>query len=158
MATETMTETPDAIEKEIELKAPIERVWRALTDHSEFGAWFRVALDGPFVPGQTSTGYITWPGYEHLKWEAVVQAMDRPRYFSFTWHPYAVDPAVNYSGEPPTLVEFHLERTAAGTLLKVRESGFSKVPAARRAEAFRMNGNGWAQQMGNIATYVAQHP
>jgi len=148
----------DRIEKKIELKAPVARVWRALTDYREFGEWFRVKLDSPFVPGETSTGHITYPGYEHLKWEAVVQAMDKPHYFSFTWHPYAIDPAVDYSGEPPTLVEFRLEPTADGTLLKVRESGFSKVPAARRAEAFRMNGNGWAQQMGNIATYVAQHP
>jgi uncharacterized protein YndB with AHSA1/START domain len=152
------TETQDAIEKQIELKAPIERVWRALTDYREFGAWFRVKLEGPFVPGKLSSGYITWPGYEHLKWQGTVQAMEPPTYFSFTWHPYAIDPAVDYSNETPTLVEFWLETTAGGTLLKVRESGFSKVPAERRELAFRMNSNGWAQQVVNIEAYVAQNP
>ena len=146
------------IEKKIELNAPIARVWRALTDHREFGEWFRVALEGPFVVGQTIRGHITWPGYEHLVWEAVVQKMEPERLFSFTWHPYAVDPAVDYSSEPPTLVEFRLQKTAIGTLLTVTESGFENVPADRRAEAFRMNDNGWAQQMKNIETYVTQKP
>ena len=147
-----------SIEKRIALKAPISRVWRALTDYREFGEWFRVALEGPFVVGQTTRGHITWPGYEHLVWEAVVQKMEPERLFSFTWHPYAVDPAVDYSSEPPTLVEFRLEKTATGTLLIVTESGFENVPAHRRAEAFRMNDNGWAQQMKNIETHVAQKP
>src|ERR1700691_2978732 len=89
------------IEKKIELNAPIARVWRALTDHREFGEWFRVALEGPFVVGQTTRGHITWPGYEHLVWEAVVQKMEPERLFSFTWHPYAVDPAVDYFRRPP---------------------------------------------------------
>jgi uncharacterized protein YndB with AHSA1/START domain len=151
-------ETQDAIEKQIEIKAPVSRVWRALTDHEEFGAWFRVKLEGPFVPGEVSRGYMTWPGYEHLKWEAVVQAMELEKRFSFTWHPYAVDPAADYSSETPTLVEFFLESTAGGTLLKVKESGFSKVPEARRALAFKMDSNGWAQQMGNIEAYVTQNP
>jgi len=151
-------ETQDAIEKEIEIAAPVERVWRALTDHEEFGAWFRVKLEGPFVEGQRSMGRITWPGYEHLLWEAEVKTMERPRYFSFTWHPYAVDPAKDYSGEEPTLVEFWLSAEQGGTLLKLRESGFSKVPEARRAEAFRMNAGGWAQQMTNVAAYVGEHP
>jgi len=146
------------IEKKIELNAPISRVWRALTDHREFGEWFRVALQGPFVIGQTTRGHITWPGYEHLVWEAVVQKMEPERLFSFTWHPYAVDPAVDYSSEPPTLVEFRLEKTATGTLLTVTESGFENVPAHRRAEAFRMNDGGWTQQMKNIETHVAQRP
>ncbi len=82
----------DRIEKRIELKAPVSRVWRALTDYREFGEWFRVKLDGPFVPGQVSRGHITYPGYEHVKWEAVVQKMEPERLFSFTWHPYAIDP------------------------------------------------------------------
>ena len=99
----------DKIEKRIELNAPVARVWHALTDHREFGEWFRVALDGPFVPGQTSRGHITHPGYEHVKWEAVIQKMEPERLFSFTWHPYAVDPNVDYSKETPTLVEFRLE-------------------------------------------------
>jgi uncharacterized protein YndB with AHSA1/START domain len=148
----------DRIEKRIELKAPLSRVWRALTDHREFGLWFRVKLDGPFVPGQASRGWITYPGYEHLKWEAVVQKMEPERLFSFTWHPYAVDPKMDYSKEPPTLVEFRLEKTPAGTLLTVTESGFDKIPAGRRPEAFRMNEGGWTAQIRNIENYVAQNP
>lgn len=150
-----MSET-DRIEKSIELKAPVSRVWRALTNHEEFGAWFRVKLDGPFVPGQVSTGHITYPGYEHLKWEAVVQRMEPERLFSFTWHPYAIDPDTDYSAEPPTLVTFTLEKIATGTLLRVVESGFDKIPAGRRAEAFRMNDGGWAEQIKNIAEHLAR--
>lgn len=148
----------DRIEKRIELKAPVSRVWRALTDYREFGAWFRVKLDGPFVPGQVSRGQITYPGYEHLKWEAVVQKMEPERLFSFTWHPYAVDPKADYSQEPPTLVEFRLEKTASGTLLSLTESGFGKIPANRRLEAFRRNDGGWTEQMKNIDSYVTQTP
>ena len=145
----------DRIEKQIELKAPVSRVWRALTDHREFGEWFRVRIDGPFVPGQVSTGNITYPGYEHLKWEAVVQKMEPEKLYSFTWHPYAIDPKMDYSGEPQTLVEFTLEPIPGGTLLRVTESGFDKIPANRRAEAFRMNDGGWAQQMKNIEKHVS---
>ena len=144
------------IEKRIELKTPVSRVWRALTDHREFGEWFRVQLDGPFVPGQISRGHITYPGYEQVKWEAVVQKMDPERLFSFTWHPYAVDPKTDYSKETPTIVEFRLEKTTSGTLLLLTESGFEKIPADRRLEAFRMNDGGWAEQMKNIVSYVGQ--
>lgn len=144
------------IEKSIELKAPVSRVWRALTDHQEFGAWFRVRLDGPFVPGQVSRGYVTYPGYEHLRWEAVIQTMEPERLFSFTWHPYAVDPKQDYSGEPSTLVAFTLQQIATGTLLRVVESGFDKLPASRRQEAFRMNEGGWSIQVQNIAQHVEQ--
>ncbi len=146
----------DRIEKRIELRAPVSRVWRALTDYREFGEWFRVRLDGPFMPGQISRGQITYPGYEHLQWEAVVQKMESEQLFSFTWHPYAVDPKVDYSNETPTLVEFKLEKTANGTLLTVTESGFDKIPGERRLEAFRMNDGGWAEQIKNIESYVAQ--
>ena len=142
------------IEKHIELKAPISRVWRALTDYREFGEWFRVKLEGPFIPGQISRGHITYPGYEHLVWEAVVQKMEPERLFSFTWHPYAVNPKMDYSKETPTLVEFRLEKTANGTLLQVTESGFDQIPGERRDEAFRMNEGGWAEQMKNIASYL----
>src|ERR1700748_688926 len=144
----------DRIEKQIELKAPIARVWRALTDHREFGEWFRVALDGPFAPGQVSTGHITHPGYEHLKWTATVQKMEPERLFSFTWHPYAIDPKIDYSSEPATLVEFRLEAIDGGTLLTLTESGFDAIPRDRRFEAFRMNDRGWTEQMKNIARYV----
>lgn len=148
----------DRIEKRIELKAPVSRVWRALTDYREFGDWFRVKLDGPFVPGEVSRGHITYPGYEHLKWEAVVQKMEPERLFSFTWHPYAVDPGVDYSQEPPTLVEFRLEETTGGTLLLVTESGFDKIPSNRRLEAFTRNDGGWTAQMKNIQSHVTQKP
>jgi uncharacterized protein YndB with AHSA1/START domain len=148
----------DRIEKTIELKAPIARVWRALTDHHEFGQWFRVRLDGPFVPGQTVRGQITYPGYTHLHWEAVVQKMEPERLFSFTWHPHAVDPHTDYSAEPPTLVEFTLQKTAGGTLLRVVESGFDKLPPKRRDESFRGNERGWSIQVENIAQHVQQSP
>jgi uncharacterized protein YndB with AHSA1/START domain len=144
------------IEKRIELKVPVARVWRALTDYREFGEWFRVALEGPFVPGEVSRGHMTYPGYEHLKWEAVVQKMEPQRLFSYTWHPYAIDPSVDYSGETPTLVEFRLEETGTGTLLTVTESGFESIPAHRRDEAFRRNDGGWTEQMKNIEKYVTQ--
>lgn len=146
----------DRIEKQIELRAPVSRVWRALTDHNEFGEWFRVKLDRPFADGQPSTGYITWPGYEHLKWEAAIQQIEPESYFSFTWHPYSIDPAVDYSKETPTLVEFRLKPTATGTLLTVTESGFDNIPEHRRAEAFLRNDGGWAQQMTNIQVHVEQ--
>ena len=146
----------DRIEKRIELKAPVSRVWRALTDHREFGEWFHVKLEGPCVPGQVSRGQMTYPGYEHHKWEVVVQKMEPERLFSFTWHPAAIDPKTDYSQEVPTLVEFRLEETPGGTLLTLTESGFDKVPAARRLEAFRMNESGWTRQLQNIASHVGQ--
>lgn len=150
--------TSDRIEKRIELRAPVARVWRALTDYREFGVWFQVKLEGPFVPGQKSRGQITYPGYEHLKWEIVVQKMELERLFSFTWHPYAIDPKTDYSEETPTLVEFRLEKSASGTLLILTESGFEKIPSARRLEAFRMNDGGWTEQMKNIERHVKQIP
>jgi uncharacterized protein YndB with AHSA1/START domain len=146
------------IEKSIELKAPVSRIWRALTDHREFGEWFRVKVDGPFVPGQISRGQITYPGYEHVKWEAVVQKMEPETLFSFTWHPYSVDPKIDYSKETPTLVEFKLQKTTSGTLLLLTESGFENVPSDRRPVAFRMNDGGWTEQMKNIESYVVQKP
>jgi uncharacterized protein YndB with AHSA1/START domain len=145
----------DRIEKRIEIKAPVSLVWRALTDHREFGAWFRVKLAGPFVPGEVSRGHITYPGYEHLKWEATVRRMEPERLFSFTWHPYAVDPAIDYAKEPTTLVEFRLEPSDGGTLLILTESGFDDIPQERRFEAFRMNERGWREQMSNIERHVA---
>ena len=143
------------IEKRIELKAPVSRVWRALTDHREFGEWFRVKLEGPFVPGETTRGQITYPGYEHVRFEAVIQKMEPERYFAYTWHPYPLDPEVDYSKEESTLVEFTLEKTPVGTLLTVIESGFEKIPINRRSEAFRMNEEGWRIQLENIEKYVA---
>lgn len=144
----------DRIEKTVELEAPVSRVWRALTDHEEFGEWFRVRLEGPFVAGQVSRGHVTYKDYEHLRWEAVVQAMEPERLFSFTWHPCAVDPQTDYSDEPPTLVEFTLSPRGSGTLLRIVESGFDRLPDHRRDKAFRMNDGGWSTQVRNIAEHV----
>ena len=144
----------DRIEKRIELNAAVSRVWRALTDHQEFGQWFGVKLEQPFRPGQVSRGQITHAGYEHVAWEVTVQRMEPERLFSFTWHPYAVDPAIDYTKEPTTLVEFRLEPRGAGSLLIVTESGFAAVPKERRFEAYRMNEAGWSEQIKNITHHV----
>jgi uncharacterized protein YndB with AHSA1/START domain len=144
----------NTIEKQVEIAAPVAKVWDALTDAKKFGTWFRVKLEGPFVAGEVSQGFITWPGYEHLRWTATVKEMVPEKLFSFTWHPYAIDPGMDYSKETPTLVEFRLEATANGTRVTVTESGFDKVPEVRRAEAFRMNDGGWTQQVKNIEEYV----
>lgn len=145
----------DRIEKEIEIAAPVSRVWRALTDHREFGAWFRVDLEGPFEVGRIARGRITHPGYEHVVWQARIEAIEPEHTFAFSWRPYAIDPEVDYSGEPMTRVEFTLSPTATGTRLRLVESGFDRIPEARRAEAFRMNDKGWTQQMENIRHHVA---
>ena len=144
----------DSIEKRIELTAPTSRVWRALTDHRQFGEWFRVSVEAPFAPGKLARGRVLHPGYEHVTWEATVQTMEPEKLFSFTWRPYAIDPAVDYSKESTTLVEFRLEPKGSGTLLLLIESGFDAIPAGRRIEAFRMNEQGWTQQMANIQRYV----
>jgi uncharacterized protein YndB with AHSA1/START domain len=144
----------DRIEKRIELKAPVSGVWRAITDYRQFGEWFQVKLDGPFVPGKVSRGNITYPGYEHVKWEARVETMEPERLFSFRWHPYAIDPEADYSTEPTTLVEFRLEPGNGGTVLFLTESGFDAIPKQRQFEAFRMNDDGWMEQMTNIQAYV----
>ena len=150
-----MTQT-DRIEKTIVLRAPRARVWRALTDAREFGEWFRVKLDGQFAEGATIRGRITYPGYEHVTMEMQVQRLDPERLFSYRWHPYAVDPAVDYTDEPTTLVEFRLEEVPEGTRLTVVESGFDRLPAERRDEAFRMNDGGWTEQIGNIERHVTR--
>lgn len=144
----------DRIEKSIELKASPAKVWRALTDHEEFGQWFRVKLAGPFVVGKSVKGKLLIPGYEQLQWEAWVEAMDVEKRFAFRWHPYAIDPKKDYSTEPTTLVEFFLEKAGAKTTLRVVESGFEKIPAGRRPEAFRMNTGGWEEQIENIGAHV----
>ena len=144
------------IEKRVEISAPVRRVWDALTDSRQFGEWFLVRLDGPFVAGETVGGQITFPGYEHLRMEIVVQTVKPTSYFSYTWHPYAVDPKVDYSQETPTLVEFRLQEMTGGTLLVVTESGFDKLPKERYEDAFRMNKRGWEQQMENIQAYVTK--
>ena len=148
----------DRIEKRIELKAPVSRVWQAITDYREFGAWFLVNMETPFVPGEIAYGQITHPGYEHIRMQIRIKEMVPEKLFSYEWIPYGVDPNRDYTKETPTLVEFTLEPTPEGTLLIITESGFEKVPEDRRAEAFRMNDGGWAQQTQNIERYVAEHP
>jgi uncharacterized protein YndB with AHSA1/START domain len=148
-------QTDQSVRRSIDLAAPVSRVWRALTDHEEFGAWFRVAIDTPFEAGKVSRGRITVPDFEHVPWEAVVEAIEPERRFAYRWHPYAVDPERDYSAEPMTLVEFTLAPTATGTRLTVTESGFDKLPADRRDEAFRMNDGGWRAQLENIRAHVA---
>ena len=145
----------DCIEKQIVLRATRSRVWRALTDPNEFGTWFRVKLETGFAPGQKATGAVTYSGYEHVRFEATVERMEQERLFAFRWHPYAVDPKVDYSKEPTTLVEFKLADHPDGTLLSVVESGFDKVPAHRRGEAFLRNSEGWEIQLRNIEAHVA---
>jgi uncharacterized protein YndB with AHSA1/START domain len=152
------TEVPDRIEKKILIRAARSRVWRALTNVQEFGSWFGAKLDGPFLPGKESTGKITTPGYDHLKWTAWVERIEPERLFSFRWHPYGIDPKVDYSSEPTTLVEFRLEENPEGTLLTVTESGFDHIPGARRAKAHEMNSQGWAIQLKNIERHVLGKP
>ncbi len=145
----------DRIEKTVLLKADKARVWRALTNAEEFGAWFRAKLDCGFEVGKHVTGRITYPGYEHLKLDVNVEKMDAERLFSFRWKPGAIDPNKDYSSEPSTLVEFRLADEAGGTRLTVTESGFDKLPAERRNEAFRLNNHGWDAQIENISKHVA---
>lgn len=146
----------DRIEKEVVLRAPRARVWRALTTAEEFGAWFRVKLDGPFAEGAAVRGRISIPGYEHVTMEVLVERIEPERYFAYRWHPYAVEPGVDYSQEPTTLVEFTLGDAPDGTRLSIVESGFDRIPAGRRAEAFRMNDGGWTSQLKNIERHVSQ--
>jgi len=147
--------TTDRIEKKIVLRAPRSRVWRALTDAAQFGAWFGIKPESSaFAPGALIRGRITHPGYTHLTFEATIEKMEAEKYFSFRWHPNAIDPKIDYSAEPATLVEFRLEEVAGGVELTVIESGFDHIPLARRAEAYRGNAEGWAQQMKNIERHV----
>ncbi|MBC3386887.1 SRPBCC family protein [Pseudomonas sp. SWRI12] len=145
----------DRIERKILLKAPRSQVWRALANAEAFGQWFGVALEGKrFVAGERTQGQITYPGYEHLIWDVAVERVEPERVFSFRWHPYAVEPQVDYSKESETRVLFELEDMDGGTLLKVVESGFNNIPEARRLKAFRMDSRGWDEQMANIETFL----
>jgi len=148
----------DRIERKILIAAPLARVWRAVSDAAEFGQWFRVRLQGAFRAGSTVFGQISYPGYEHLKVEMQIVEVVPERYFSYRWRPNAVDPDHDYSAEPMTLVEFTLEEAAKAesTWLTITESGFSRLPPERRAEAFRNNAAGWSEQLKNIERHVAK--
>jgi uncharacterized protein YndB with AHSA1/START domain len=147
--------TTDEIRKHLLIKAPPARVWRAVTDADQFGVWFRVKLETPFVVGQSTSGQITYAGWEHLRFTLVTEAIEPETRFAYRWHPYAVDMNKDYSAEHMTRVEFLLEPQDGGTLLTVVESGFDRLPPERIAEAFRMNERGWAEQLDNIQAYVA---
>jgi len=146
----------DRIEKEIVVRAPRSRVWRALTNAEEFGAWFGIKLDRDFAPGRHVHGHMTSPPFEHVTVDFAIERMEPESRLSYRWHPYPVEPGVDYSSEPTTLVEFQLEEVAGATRLRVAESGFDGIPLARRAEAFRMNDAGWDEQLENISRHVAR--
>ena len=145
----------DQIEKVIRLDAPLDRVWQAITDHEEFGQWFRVALDQPFEEGARSTGKVTYPGHEGLPWLAQVERIEPKRYFSFRWHDYDPDSDKSVDEFPTTLVEFEFEESGDDTQLTIRESGFSALGEGRAIEAMRRNAGGWDIQAKHIAEHVA---
>jgi uncharacterized protein YndB with AHSA1/START domain len=148
--------TTDRIEKTVVLDAPRSRVWRALTDVAQFNAWFGVNLQSPFTPGAAVSGNITIRRYEHFTMTIWIETMEPERFFSFRWHPYAVEENVDYSAEPTTLVAFTLTDAPNGqTRLEIVESGFDAIPEARRAKAFTMNSNGWTGQIENIRKFLA---
>lgn len=145
----------DRIEKIVELKAPISRVWQALTDHEQFGRWFRVKLDGPFKPGTVSTGKMTYPGVEDMPWRAIVEQMFPETLFSFRWHDFDEKSGLHISQQPMTLVEFRLEAIPGGTRLTITESGFESIYHPRRLDVMRGNEKGWEIQSGSLAAYVS---
>jgi uncharacterized protein YndB with AHSA1/START domain len=159
----------DRIEKKILLRAPLKRVWRALADSAEFGNWFGMKFDGPFEPGRTMRARIvgttvdpeiakSQQQYEHIPFDITIEQMEPERLFSFRWHPNAVEPGVDYSGEPTTLVAFALEQLPDGVMLTVTESGFDKIPLERRAKAFTQNEQGWSVVIKLIEGYLEQNP
>jgi uncharacterized protein YndB with AHSA1/START domain len=161
-----MDTSSDRIVKTVLLRAPLERVWRAISEAQQFGAWFGVAFDSPFVPGAKLVGRIvptqadpevakTQEPYRGARFELVVDRIEPMRWFSFRWHPFAVDPQVDYSTEPMTLVSFDLTEAAGGTRLTITESGFDGLPASRRATAFSMNEQGWAAQAKLVEKYLS---
>jgi uncharacterized protein YndB with AHSA1/START domain len=150
------TNSTDRIEKQVLLKAPVKRVWHALTDAKEFGSWFGVKLTGSFSPGAEISGPITNPGYEHLTMYITIEKIVPERLFSWRWRPNAIDPNKDYSAEPTTLVVFELQEAPGGTLVKLTESGFDKLPPERREQAYRGNEGGWEQQMVNLEKHVSK--
>jgi uncharacterized protein YndB with AHSA1/START domain len=152
-----MNTSTDRIERKVLINAPRARVWRAVADAGEFGDWFGVNFKGKvFAEGKHIQGKITYPGYEHLDMDVLIEQIVPQKRLSWRWHPAAIDPKVDYSQEPTTLVVFELHDAEGGTLLTVVESGFDKIPLARRADVFRMNSSGWDEQMENIQKHVAK--
>ncbi len=164
-----MISSTDRIEKELLLGAPLERVWRAISDAAAFGTWFGMELDGPFQPGATIIGRIRPTGVDPVVAQAqqkyagtaitlVIDRVEPMRLLSYRWHPHALDPKVDYAAEPATLVTFTLEPVDGGTLLRIVESGFDSIPVARRVEAFEANDRGWSMQVRLVEKYLSQHP
>jgi uncharacterized protein YndB with AHSA1/START domain len=152
-----MNTSTDRIERKVLIKGTRARVWRALSNAAEFGEWFGVDFKGKsFVAGKPIQGKITYPGFEHLTMEVVIEKIVPERLLSWHWHPAAIDPKVDYSQEPTTLVVFELQEVDGGTMVSVVESGLDKIPLVRRADVFRMNSSGWDEQMENIKKHVAK--
>jgi uncharacterized protein YndB with AHSA1/START domain len=149
-----MNSSSDRIQREIFLHASVVRVWQALATVREFGTWFGVDLDGEFTPGARLTGRVTHPGCQHLTWDVTIERVEAPRTLAWRWHPHAIDALADYSSEATTLVEFELEGVEGGTLLRVTESGFDRLPPGRRDVAYRGNADGWAAQLQAIRAYV----
>ena len=160
-----MVTTTDRIEKKVLLRASRERVWRAISDARQFGSWFGVEFDAPFAAGARLTGKIvpttadaevakTQEPYRGVAFEFAIDRIEPMRLFSFRWHPYAVEPGVDYSKEPSTLVVFELQEAAGGTMLTITESGFDRIPIERRAKAFASNDEGWTAQTRLIEKYL----
>jgi uncharacterized protein YndB with AHSA1/START domain len=161
-----MTTSTDRLEKSILLRAPLERVWSAISDAKQFGSWFGVEFEGGFAAGTPTFGEITsttvdaevaksQQRYTGLRFEFVIDRMEPMRLFSFRWHPFAIEPGVDYSSEPMTLVALELEEVPGGTMLRITESGFDSIPLARRADAFSANEEGWETQARLLEQYVA---
>jgi uncharacterized protein YndB with AHSA1/START domain len=150
-----MNHSENAVEREITIEAPLEKVWEALTNAKLFGQWFKVNLKSDFVAGETTLGWNTSKGFE-MNMKFYVKEIKPKSYFSYAWHPYPIDQSFDYSKEEPTLVEFFLEKTHSGTLLKVKESGFNKITASRRAEAYKMHTGGWEAQLNNIKNFLVE--
>lgn len=150
----------DRIERSIVLQAPVASIWHALADAETFGSWFGVKFDTGvvFAPGRRALGHVTYPGYEHIRFDIQIEQMAPQRLLSWRWHPAAIEPGRDYSDEPTTLVVFELKPAGSGTQLTVVESGFDQIPPQRRPEAFRMNSGGWDEQMRNIASHVDRRP
>lgn len=160
-----MANVPDRIEKVAVLRAPLERVWRAVSDSKEFGTWFGIELDAPFVAGKTMVARIAptkvdpevakmQAPHAGVEFEIAIERIEPMRLFSFRWHPFGLDKTADYSKEPMTLVEFRLEPDAAGTRLTIVESGFDGIPLERRAKAFAANDGGWGKQAELVKKYV----
>ena len=163
-----MASSTDRIEKSVLLRAPQERVWRAISDSKQFGSWFGVQFDGPFVAGASIVGKMVTTTvdaevakrqepYKGHRFEFAVDRIEPMRLFSFRWHPFAMDSSVDYSKEPSTLVVFQLDEVADGTKLTVTESGFDQIPLERRAKAFAANEGGWAAQMKLVEKYLVMY-